>query len=365
MAFVSNDAGAVSPGASSIPTWYAHDRDRTWTCPAGSGEATSFHRTLEGYRPTPLISLPAIAEELGVGRVLAKDESWRLGLPAFKALGASWAVHRVVARRGGSAGTLVTATDGNHGRAVARYARMLGQGACIYTPRGVSARAIAAIESEGAKVVQIEGVYDEAVAAASRAAEEQGWDLVQDTAWEGYEEVPAWIVEGYGTLLVEIDSQLEAAGASADLVIVPNGVGSLLQAVLAHYRQRVGGAAVVAVEPECAVCIPPSLAAGKPVTVDTGITTMAGLNCGTLSRLAWPVIEKGLDGAVAITDAQSADAAAQLAEHGVVAGPCGAASLAALRVVLEGPGRSERMRHLGLGPDSTVVLLVTEGALPE
>ncbi len=344
-------------------TWYPHDRDRSWVCEPGRSDAIEFHRALDDYAPTPLVDLPAIAAQLGVGRVLAKDESSRLGLPAFKALGASWAVHRVVQRRGGRPGTLVTATDGNHGRAVARFARRLGQGARVYVPRGVSAQAITAIEQEGAPVTRIDGTYDDAVAAAAHSAQVEGWDLVQDTAWEGYEEIPGWIVDGYRTLLIEIDDQLSELGAApADLVIVPTGVGSLLQAVLMHHRSDTDGPAVVAVEPEVAACLAPSLAAGAPVTVETGVTSMAGLNCGTPSRLAWPYIRNGLDAAVTVSDRMSADAAQWLTQEGVAAGPCGAASLAALRVVLDDPTRHERMRHLGLGSDSTVVLLVTDGA---
>lgn len=351
--------------ADEFVAWHPHDRDLNWRSAPSAGEATAFHQTLEGYAPTRLVSMPALAAEFGVGRVLVKDESWRLGLPAFKALGASWAVHRVVSRRGGSAGMLVTATDGNHGRAVARYARLAGQRAQIFTPRGVTEKAIAAIEGEGATLTRVDGVYDDAVAAASRFAAEHGADLVQDTAWEGYEEVPAWIVEGYSTLFTEIDAQAAELGTSADLVMVPNGVGSLLQAAIEHYRRDAEGAAVVAVEPDCAACIPPSLAAGKIVTVETGITAMAGLNCGTLSRLAWPVIEKGIDGVAVITDQQSADAAALLAANGVDAGPCGSACLAGFQVIAGGPDSAARMAHLGLGPDSTVVLLVTEGILPD
>jgi diaminopropionate ammonia-lyase len=346
-----------------MSTWYPNDRDPSWTCAPPHVDALEFHRSLDGYAPTPLVDLPALADELGVGRVLVKDESSRLGLPAFKALGASWAVHQVVRRRGGAPGTLVTATDGNHGRAVARFARLLGQDARIFVPRGVSAAAIAAIESEGAPVTSIDGTYDDAVAAAADAAGTHGWDLVQDTAWDGYQEVPAWIVDGYATMLVELDAQAGARGvAPVDLVIVPTGVGSLLQAVLAHSRAHTGGPAVVAVEPDVAACMAPSLAAGVPVTVDTGITSMAGLNCGTPSRLAWPYIRHGLDAAVTVSDDDAADAAQRLMRYGIAAGPCGAASLAALRVILDEATRHDRCAHLGLGRDSTVALLVTEGA---
>lgn len=346
--------------------WTAHDRDRAWSCEPPSAAAAAFHRSLDGYAPTPLVDLPGIAAELGVGRVLAKEESSRLGLPAFKALGASWAIRRVLDSRPDERQlTLVTATDGNHGRAVARFGRLLGHRAEIVVPRGVSAGAIAAIEAEGAAVTVLDGSYDDAVTAAARLADSSSDAvLVQDTAWEGYEEIPAWIVEGYGTLLVELDEQAEALDAAVDLVMVPTGVGSLLQAVLTHYRSSpaAGSPAVVAVEPDVAAGLPASLAAGHPVTVETGVTTMAGLNCGTPSALAWPFIEHGLDGVVTVTDRAAATAARDLAAAGVDAGPCGAASLAALRAVLTGGGAEARARHLGLDADSTVALLITEGA---
>ncbi|HEY7859716.1 MAG TPA: diaminopropionate ammonia-lyase [Candidatus Nanopelagicales bacterium] len=347
-------------------TWYAHDRDRSWTCAGPSPEALAFHRTLDGYAPTPLVDLPSLASQLGVGHVLAKDESSRLGLPAFKALGASWAIHRALRDRAGHApATVVTATDGNHGRAVARFARLLGHRACIWVPDGVHPTAVQAILDEGAEVTVVGGSYDEAVAAAARAAKGDDEVLVQDTSWDGYEQIPAWIVEGYATLFTETDAQLAEAGlAGTDLVVVPVGVGSLLQAALSHYR-RIGaapGPAVISVEPVTAACIAPSLAAGHAVTVDTGVTVMAGLNCGTPSSLAWPYIESGLDAAVAVTDADDVRAAHDLAALGVAAGPCGAAGLAALRLTLLGDGHEDRRAHLHVDADSTLVLVVTEGS---
>src|SRR3954469_3752252 len=191
----------AAPRAGRVTAWYAHHRDRQWTSAAPSPEALAFHRSLDGYAPTPLVNLPPLAEELGVGHVLVKDESSRLGLPAFKALGASWAVDRAVHRRDSPTPvTIVTATDGNHGRAVARFARLLGQRACIVLPDGVPPAAVQAIRDEGAEVDVVGGSYDAAVAAAARLAERDDALLVQDTAWDGYEEIPTWIVEGYSTL---------------------------------------------------------------------------------------------------------------------------------------------------------------------
>ncbi|CAM5675621.1 hypothetical protein SALBM135S_10121 [Streptomyces alboniger] len=342
-------AGSPSP----LP-WYARPAARLWTCPPLPWDARAFHTDLPGYAPTELHELPALAEEFGVARVFVKDESTRLGLPAFKALGASWAIHRVLARHeeNGAAGSgapplrLVTATDGNHGRAVARVARQLGRRAHVFVPDGVHPAAVAAIAAEGAEVTAVPGSYDAAVLRAAAAAEAPDAVLVQDTAWDGYEEIPALIVEGYATLFAETDAQLAASGVRApSLVAVPVGVGSLAQAAVTHYRGRVsatghGGAppALLSVEPEGAACVLSSLRAGRLSSVPTGVTAMAGLNCGSPSALAWPVLRDGLDAAVAVTDADSAAAARDLAELGVSSGPCGAAPLAGVRAALTGEG---------------------------
>ncbi|MFE1442655.1 diaminopropionate ammonia-lyase [Streptomyces sp. NPDC058739] len=355
----------------SSPPWYARPDARDWRTGPAPAEVRAFHTGLPGYTPTPLTELPALAAESGVGRVFVKDESARLGLPAFKALGATWAIHRALAERAAEGGgpeplTLVTATDGNHGRAVARTARLLGLRAHVFVPRGVHGRAVAAIEGEGARVTEVPGSYDDAVLRAAEAAAGPDALLIQDTALPGYERVPRWIVDGYSTLCAEVDDQLTAAraGEGPGLVVVPVGVGSLAQAVVTHYRSRPSGhaPALLSVEPRSAAGLLRSLTLGEPVSVTTGETVMAGLNCGTPSGLAWPALRHGLDAAVAVTDAESTRAAADLAALGVSSGPCGAAPLAGLRAALTGPGADERRAALGLGPGSVVVLLSTEGA---
>ncbi|WP_405801086.1 diaminopropionate ammonia-lyase [Streptomyces sp. NBC_01506] len=362
-----------SSSPSSTPSsarWWARPAARAWTCAPAPARVRAFHESLPDYAPTPLTELPTLAADLGVGRVFVKDESSRLGLPAFKALGVTWAVHRALADHAAhgeesSPVTLVAATDGNHGRAVARSACLLGRGAHIFVPRGVHPQAEAAIAAEGARVTRVAGTYDEAVRrAADAAAAAPGAILIQDTAWPGYERIPGWIVEGYSTLCAEIDRQLAATGAELpDLVAVPVGVGSLAQAVVTHYRSRPSGraAALLAVEPRTASCVLRSLTLGEPVSVTTGETTMAGLNCGTPSGIAWPVLHGGLDAAIAVADADSARAAGDLAALGVSCGPCGAAPLAGVRAALSGEGADERRTALGLGPAATVVLLSTEG----
>ena len=339
----------------------------------------AFHASMPGYYATRLVELPELAAELGVGAVLVKDESDRLGLPAFKILGASWAVNCALSKRGGfdtpatglpelrkrvgnAAITLVTATDGNHGRAVARMAQLLGLAARVYVPAGTTAKTLESIADEGAQVVQTELRYDDVVRAAASSTTNRPADiLIQDTAWRGYEEIPQWIVDGYSTMFDEIDAQLGAR--APDLIAVPTGVGSLLQAALQHYRKTAQqrSPAVLAVEPVTAACVTASLAAGKPISVDTSRpTSMAGLNCGTVSTIAWPAIRDTLAAAVVVTDDQAHTAMRRLHELGVPAGPSAAASLAGVRAAL---GDTSQRKALATRTDSIVVLISTEGAV--
>jgi diaminopropionate ammonia-lyase len=370
--------------------WLARPQARSWTCPPAPDDARGFHAGLPGYASTPLVDAPGLAAALGVARVLVKDESQRWDLGAFKFLGASWAGFRAVAARTGYTGppslaglreqlaglpeadrpVLVTATDGNHGRAVARTARLLGLAARVLVPEVVPAHVVERISAEGPELERLPGGYDDAVdRARGMAGADPRLELVQDMGWPGYQEVPGWVVEGYSTLLHEVDDALAAQGlAGQHLVAVPVGVGSLLEAVLVHHRAagRPGPApAVLSVEPDTAACVLAGLRAGAPVTVPTGSTVMNGLNCGTPSGSAWPVIEAGLDAAVAVTDEQARTAVADLAAAGVASGPSGAASLAGARAALTGPGAPARRSELGLPPDPVVVLLNTEGFEPE
>jgi diaminopropionate ammonia-lyase len=345
-----------------MTSWYSSPHARRWSVPApGSGsrdELVRFHQGLPGYAPTPLVEVPALASELGVGRLLVKDESARLGLPAFKVLGASWACRQVLDRHPGA--RLVTATDGNHGRAVARMAAHLGVGATVFVPAVMLPTTAELIADEGADVVRVDGDYDATVRAAADFADAAAdRELVQDTAWDGYTEVPAWIVEGYQTLLREIDDELAPSGRDVDLVVVPVGVGSLAEAVVRHYRRPEGPRPrVLSVEPDTAACVLTSLTDGRPTTVPTADTVMAGLNCGTISAAAWPVLRDGCDAAVAVPDTAALAAVDDLARHGLSSGPCGAATLAGARAALTDPVRRDA---LDVGPDAVVVVLSTEG----
>lgn len=323
-----------------------------------SEDIRGFHQTLPGYEVTPLLMLPSIAEKLGLGEVMVKDESLRLGLPAFKMLGASWAVHRALRDSARERPRLVTATDGNHGRAVARMAALMSLPATIVIPRGVSERAIELVRAEGAEVRVLDVSYDDAVQEAAALADaDPDALLIQDTSWPGYEDVPQWIVDGYATLFDEAAEQAAELGAGIDLVVVPAGVGSLAHAAVIFTQSRPDCRAV-AVEPDVADCIRASLAAGALTSVPTGETTMAGLNCGTPAYLAWPDLQSGLAGAVVVDDEAAAQAIADLAAVGLDAGPCGAAGLAALKILAAEPARS-RFR---LDDSTRVLLLNTEGS---
>ncbi|RMI47926.1 pyridoxal-phosphate dependent enzyme [Actinomadura harenae] len=350
-----------APHATTSSDWFTDPAARSWTCPPPAREVGAFHAALPGYAPTPLVELPALAAELGVGRLLVKDESSRMGLPAFKILGASWGVHRALAGHYGLPADatrddvraaivargpvrLVTATDGNHGRAVAHMARVYGVSAHVLVASGVHPSAVAAIAGEGAKVTALDVPYDEAV----RLAAASGGLLVQDMGLPGYTDVPHWICEGYTTLFTEIDERL---GGAPDLVAVPVGVGSLAQAAVTHYRSGPGPRPVLlSVEPDAAASLLASLRAGRRAETPPGRTIMAGLNCTTPSESAWPFLRGGVDAAVAVSDAEAARAVGDLADLGVDAGPCGAASLAGVRAALP------RLPRQG-----TVVLLSTEG----
>ena len=332
------------------------------------------HRRLPGYAPTALVDAPDLAQRWGVGQVLLKAETERLGLPSFKVLGASWAVwSSLLARAGMPAGTafsadrlprpdetgvdcLVTATDGNHGRAVAQVARTFGLRARVVVPAGAQQVRIDAIAGEGAEVVVADGDYDRAVAAAAAHADgDPRALLVQDTWCPGHEEVPVRIVEGYSTLFHEVeDAQV---GRDVDLLLVPVGVGSLAAAAAAHVGPR--PTRLVAVEPTEAACVLASLRAGRPVSSSGAPgTVMAGLDCATPSAITWPALAARLDGAVAVTDEEACAAMKRLHDLGVEAGATGAATTAGADVVLTDPASRQA---LGIDGGSRVLLLVTEG----
>jgi len=353
--------------------------------PAPSPEPWGIHQKLPGYQPTPLRQLDDLARTAGVRSVHLKDESNRFGLPAYKILGASWATLRILERMLGSALEpwanvdqlrerlaplgrlkLITMTDGNHGRGVARVARWLGYAAEIFVPRGTAQARIEGIESEDAVVTIVAGTYDDAVERAASSVA-PGVILVSDHGWPGFEEVPSWVAEGYETIFLEIERQIaDQQIAPPDLVLVQIGVGTLASAVVAHFRAegRATFPTLVGVEPTGAACALHSIEAGKPVMLHAGAdaSIMAGLNCGTPSTAAWTALEDGVDAYLAIEDERAREAMRLLAASGVVAGESGAASTGGLLELMKGVETRWVRQALEVGPETRVLLISTEGA---
>jgi diaminopropionate ammonia-lyase len=345
------------------PAEFAADRDLDAVLP--------FHRKLPRYAPTPLVAAPGIATKLGVKRVWVKDESSRLGLPAYKILGASWATYRALEQRFGKFAPwetieelarqlyphrrteLVTASEGNHGRAVARMARWLGRSANILLPASAAKARVERIRDERARVTMIDGTYDDAVEAVAQLDGHRSL-VISDTAWPGYEQVPKWVVDGYSTLFRETEAQLAEAGEQQpDVVAVQMGVGSLAAAVVRHYRRPGAGGRVIGVEPSAAACVLESMGAGRLVDVAGPFDeVMGGLNCGRPSLVAWPFLKDGLSASVAIPTSRAEEAVRSLAADGVASTACGAAGLA---------GLLEYGRELGLDVTNSVLVVSTEG----
>lgn len=347
------------------------------SCPAiyDSG-LNAFHRSLPNYSPTPLIPLPTLAAELGLRGVYIKDESNRLGLPSFKILGASWGLFRALSKKLSLSSDvsleelstaarkvpvkLFAATDGNHGRAVAFMANMLSLQADILVPQTLDEYTRGLIASEGACVHVVGGDYDLAVQkAAEMATATHGGLLIQDTSFPGYEEIPSWIVEGYSTMLSEVDAQLANLGLRSTVVITPVGVGSLAHAVARHCKSANRSTLVVTVEPDTAPCLHQSLISGLPVSIKPSRTIMSGMECGTVSLSAWSDLQNLVDASTTVSCFESHCAVQYLLSQGIASGPCGAASLAALRLLA-----STNRSTLKLDEGAVVVLLSTEGVRP-
>ncbi|KAF5602242.1 diaminopropionate ammonia-lyase [Fusarium pseudocircinatum] len=345
-----------------------NSKAKSWTSPEpDSTEAIDrFHQSLPNYEPTPLVSLDSLAKEIGVGAVHVKDETSRFGLPAFKILGASWGAFRSITEKFGlpldsdidtvreaaksHQLTLYAATEGNHGRAVARMSAIFDISAEIHVPASMHPSTVSLIESEGAKVVMSKGRYEDAMLEAEAASKHDKGIMVQDHAFGDYQ---TWIVDGYGTMMREVDKQL--GSTKADLVIAPVGVGSFAQAVVSHFKRQGTSSSTLTVEPDTAACLWKSLEKGEFTEIPTTGTIMAGLNCGAPSKIAWEVLKSGVDASLTISDYEAHQSALYLQSQGINAGPCGGATLAALRRLTP-----DNKKALGLNEKSTVVIFCTE-----
>jgi diaminopropionate ammonia-lyase len=383
-------------------------------CPPPDEDIAAVHRQLPGYGPTPLLALPGLAAELGLGGLWLKDEGQRFGLGAFKALGAGYAIHRLTRGERGGLLTFATATAGNHGRAVAWAARTTGHRAVIFVPGHTVAARVAALRGEGAEVVVVDGSYDDTVRRAAEESARQGWQVVSDTAYAGYEEIPRRIMQGYTTLFAEAADQLAAVGgysgpgapdmggagrrgagappprppdpgdgapaprrpeaptSGLDLVFLQAGVGGLAWAGAYHFVRHAGPhrPRLVVVEPTEADGLLTSIGAPEgALRASSGRleTIMAGLNAGTPSPAAWPLLRVAVDAFIAVDDGYAAEAMRRLAagaggDPRVVAGESGAAGAAGLLALAREPGLAAVRAGVGLAPGARVLLVNSEGA---
>ena len=353
---------------------------------AASAEAVAEISAWPGYQPTSLVRLNDLAAQFGLAAIHYKDESTRFGLGSFKALGGAYAVLRllqqqILAQTGArpsardleagkfseqTAGvTVVTATDGNHGRSVAWGAGRFGCRCRIYIHAGVSARRASAMEKLGAEVIRLRGNYDESVRRAADDAANNQWHVVSDTSYPGYTDLPAAVMAGYSVMMAEVMEQLPG-DAPLTHVFVQGGVGGLAASVAAWLWEKLGAdrPRFIVVEPELADCLFQSAVNNLATEVRiTRETIMAGLSCGEVSQLAWEVLSPAADDFLTITDELVAPVMAMLARHneggGVEAGESAVAGLAGCLAACASP---QLKADLDFSARSRVLVLGTEGA---
>jgi len=347
-----------------------------------------FHASFPVYKETPLVSLQHTAAALGLAGLQVKDESYRFGLNAFKVLGGSYAIGNCLADRLGTDiaslpyekmispevharlgdVTFVTATDGNHGRGVAWTASQLHQHSVVFMPKGSAKERLDNIRAEGAEATITEYNYDDAVRLANQKAEEQGWIMIQDTAWEGYENIPRWIMQGYGTMALEAYRQLTEKPTH---IFLQAGVGSMAGAVAGFFSAIYGEERpiITIVEPDQADCLFRTAKADDgrlhPVKGEMN-TIMAGLACGEPCSIGWEVLKNCADHFLSCPDYVAAKGMRLLGnpvrpDERVISGESGAATVGAVAAIMTDPELADLARKLELNADSRVLCFSTEG----
>lgn len=354
-------------------------------------KARKYHREIPGYRMTPLVALPELSSLLGLGGIYVKDESQRLQLNSFKVLGGSFAISRYIQKKLALSDeettfsyltskeckdrlgpiTFASATDGNHGRGIAWASMKLGLPCVIYVHKETSEARIDAIRSYGAEVKIVDGNYDDAVRQVEIDAQKYGWTVISDTSWDGYTEIPAWIMQGYTTMLLEAQEQFSALGiAKPSHVLVQAGVGALAASVVGFYTALFpeDPPVFIIVEPDKAPCVFLSAKAGdgKCHSVKGSLDTiMAGLACGDPSPIAFSVLYSNADFFLSVPDYTAARGMRILScplsgDPFVISGESGAVPLGALYSIMTEDDGFLREK-MGLGKDSTVFMVNTEG----
>lgn len=354
--------------------------------------ARRFHKQVPGYKMSPLQGLSNLATMFGVGGIWVKDESTRLQLNSFKVMGGSFALYRYLQKQLGILGedtpfsylasdevkkkvgniVFASATDGNHGRGVAWAANELGFKCVIYVHADTSLRRIDAIKSNGAEVVVVDGNYDDAVRQVVADAKVHGWTIISDTSWDGYTEVPTWIMQGYLTMLTEAQEQFSGVGlVKPTHLFIQAGVGALAASVIGFYHALFGQDApkCVIVEPVNADCLYQSALAddGKPHSVKGDLDTiMAGLSCGDPSPIAWEVLKENADCFMKVPDYLAAKGMRMYAspledDPVVISGESGAVTLGTLTAIMEYPELQDLKKALNLNEESQVLFINSEG----
>ena len=356
-------------------------------------KANEFHKSFPQYSVTPLQKLSALASYLGVKGIYCKDESYRFGLNAFKVLGGSYAMGRYIAKELGrdisqlpynvlssdklreefGQATFFTATDGNHGRGVAWAAKRLGQKAVVRMPKGTTKTRFDNIAKEGAEVTIEEVNYDDCVRmAAAEAAKTEHGIIVQDTAWAGYEEIPSWIMQGYGTLVLEADKQLKKNGVDRPThVFVQAGVGSLAGAVVGYFahKYKENPPVMVVCEASAADCLYRSAvqADGNLVNVTGDLQTiMAGLACGEGNTIGWDILKNHVTVFASCPDWMSAKATRIYAnplenDPHIISGESGSVPLGLAYTALHDEDAKDLKEALKLDENSNILVISTEG----
>ena len=349
----------------------------------------AFHKKFDEYSITPLHKLENLAKYYGLKNIFLKDESYRFGLNAFKVLGGSYAIGKYLADKLGldisevsfeylrkeakeklGEITFVTATDGNHGRGVAWAANQLGQKAVVYMPKGSSQIRLENIRKENAEASIIDGNYDDAVRLADEMARKHGWVVIQDTAWDGYEDIPTWIMQGYGTLIDEAFEQLKEHSVEKPThVFLQAGVGSFAGAVQGYLAAKFGHdrPITIIVEPDDANCLYRSAISGERQIVDGDMPTiMAGLACGEPNTISWEVLKDYSDGYFSCPDYVAARGMRILAsplkgDPQIVSGESGAVGIGVISLLMERDEYQNLREQLRLNKNSVVLLISTEG----
>ncbi|SDL13237.1 diaminopropionate ammonia-lyase [Natronincola ferrireducens] len=355
-------------------------------------EIKSFHESFPVYTETPLRDMKNLAKELGLGGIYVKDESYRFGLNAFKVLGGSFALGNYLANKLNRSISempyekliseevkkelgdivFVTATDGNHGRGVAWTANQLKQNSVVYMPKGSAKERLDNIIAEGAEASIIDGNYDEAVRLANRMAEEKGWVMVQDTAWEGYEDIPTWIIQGYSTMGYEAYEQLKSLGEEKPThIFLQAGVGSMAGAITGLFSAIYGEdrPIITIVEPNKADCIYKTAEANdgelRFVTGDMD-TIMAGLACGEPCTIGWNILKDYADNFISCPDYTAAKGMRILGnppqgDERIISGESGAAPLGCVAEIMTNNNLTWMREKLKLDENSRVLFMSTEG----